>query len=105
MGETWGASPADVVAPWCYACRQTDAGARPVSAPDCCCERVLQDSDLVAGSAGGVPCPGGGAEAAGAGAGPGRHGVQDEDRARAGHGGRAQRPAFAVIVLSRSVLR
>src|SRR5215467_8944180 len=31
-----------------------DAGARPVSAPDCCCERVLQDFDLVAGSAGGA---------------------------------------------------
>jgi len=28
---------------------------RPVSTPDCCCERVLQDSDLVAGSAGGAP--------------------------------------------------
>src|SRR6266851_2095089 len=32
-----------------------DAGARPVSAPDCCCERVLQDLDLAAGSAGGAP--------------------------------------------------
>src|SRR6266536_5808484 len=32
-----------------------DAGARPVSDPDCCCEGVLQDFDLVAGSAGGVP--------------------------------------------------
>ena len=26
-----------------------------MSAPDCCCERVLQDSDLVANSAGGAP--------------------------------------------------
>ena len=32
-----------------------DAGARPVGTPDCCCERVLQDLDLVAGSAGGAP--------------------------------------------------
>jgi hypothetical protein len=31
-----------------------------VSTPDCCYERVLQDSDLVAGSAGGVPFPHGG---------------------------------------------
>jgi hypothetical protein len=31
-----------------------DAGARPVGTPDCCCERVLQDLDLVAGAAGGV---------------------------------------------------
>jgi len=32
-----------------------DAGARPVGTPDCCRERVLQDLDLVAGSAGGGP--------------------------------------------------
>src|SRR5215470_14645451 len=34
-----------------------DAGARAVGTPDCCCERVLQDLDLVAGSVGGGPCP------------------------------------------------
>ncbi len=37
------------------ACFQTDAGARPVGIPDCCYERVSQDLDLVAGSAGGTP--------------------------------------------------
>ncbi len=50
------APPADVVLPWrCVPVFQTDAGARPVGTPDCCCERVSQDLDLVAGSAGGVP--------------------------------------------------
>ena len=50
------APPADVVTPWrCVPVFQTDAGARPVGTPDCCCERVSQDLDLVAGSAGGAP--------------------------------------------------
>ena len=50
------APPADVVLPWrCVPVFQTDAGARPVGTPDCCCERVSQDLDLVAGSAGGAP--------------------------------------------------
>src|SRR2546430_11700187 len=50
------APPADVVLPWRYVpVFQTDAGARPVGTPDCCCERVSQDLDLVAGSAGGAP--------------------------------------------------
>src|ERR1700723_20638 len=48
--------PADVVASWCCVpVTKTDAGACPVGTPDCCCERVLQDLDLVAGSAGGAP--------------------------------------------------
>src|SRR5262249_16119692 len=56
MDETWGAPPADVAGPWrCVPVLETDAGACPVGTPDCCCERVLQDLDLVAGSAGGVP--------------------------------------------------
>src|SRR4249919_2742950 len=50
--------PADVVASWrCVPVTKTDAGACPVGTPDCCCERVLQDLDLVAGSAGGAPYP------------------------------------------------
>jgi hypothetical protein len=56
MDETWGAPPADVAGPWCYVpVLETDAGACPVGTPDCCYERVLQDLDLVAGPAGGVP--------------------------------------------------
>src|ERR1017187_4855380 len=43
-----------------------DAGARPVGTPDCCCERVLQDLDLVAGSAGGAPVSIGGGSREGA---------------------------------------
>jgi hypothetical protein len=31
-----------------------------VGTPDCCCERVLQDLDLAAGSAGGTPVSGSG---------------------------------------------
>src|SRR6516165_11331938 len=59
MDETGAAPPADVVASWrCVPVTKTDAGARPVGTPDCCCERVLQDLDLVAGSAGGVPVSG-----------------------------------------------
>src|SRR6266702_6805121 len=51
--------PADVVASWrCVPVTKTDAGACPVGTPDCCCERVLQDLDLVAGSAGGAPVSG-----------------------------------------------
>src|SRR5260370_39630920 len=50
------APPADVVAPWrCVPVLKTDAGACPVGTPDCCCERVSQDLDLGAGSAGGAP--------------------------------------------------
>src|SRR5215469_18115857 len=50
------APPADVVTSWRYVpVTKTDAGACPVGTPDCCCERVSQDLDLVAGSAGGVP--------------------------------------------------
>ncbi len=68
MDETWGAPPADVVQPWrCVPVTETDAGACPVGTPDCCCERVLQDLDLVAGSAGGVPvCSIGGLQGGGA---------------------------------------
>src|SRR5271165_196646 len=52
------APPADVVRPWrCVPVSETDAGACPVGTPDCCCERVSQDLDLVAGSAGGAPYP------------------------------------------------
>ena len=61
------APPADVVASWrCVPVTKTDAGARPVGTPDCCCERVSQDLDLVAGSAGGAPVSsiGGGREVA-----------------------------------------
>src|SRR5215470_16493615 len=58
--------PADVVASWrCVPVTKTDAGACPVGTPDCCCERVLQDLDLAAGSAGGAPVSGvGGQEVA-----------------------------------------
>src|SRR5215470_9491654 len=44
------APPADVVRPWrCVPVLKTDAGACPVGTPDCCCERVSQDLDLVSG--------------------------------------------------------
>ena len=50
------APPADVVRAWRYVpVLKIDAGACPVGTPDCCCERVSQDLDLVAGSAGGAP--------------------------------------------------
>src|SRR6516225_2048901 len=58
MDETWAAPPADVGRAWrCVPVSKTDAGACPVGTPDCCCERVSQDLDLVAGSAGGAPVP------------------------------------------------
>src|SRR4029077_11331620 len=42
------APPADVVRPWRYVpVWKSDAGACPVGTPDCCCERVSQDLDLV----------------------------------------------------------
>src|SRR6266567_662166 len=42
------APPADVVPPWrCVPVCEIDAGACPVGTPDCCCERVSQDLDLV----------------------------------------------------------
>jgi hypothetical protein len=56
MDETWAAPPAIVVASWrCVLVTKTDAGGRPVGTSDCCCERVSQDLDLVAGPAGGAP--------------------------------------------------
>src|SRR3974377_878277 len=67
MDETGAAPPADVVASWrCVPVTKTDAGACPVGTPDCCCERVSQDLDLVARSAGGAPVSGiGGRQEAG----------------------------------------
>src|SRR5258708_36146570 len=60
------APPADVGSTWRYVpVSKTDAGACPVGTPDCRYERVLQDLDLAAGSAGGVPVSSIGAEAGG----------------------------------------
>src|ERR1017187_1200899 len=74
-----------------------DAGVRPVGTPDCCCERVLQDLDLVAGSAGGVPYPCGGVAGGGGGgyrpsAGRGDRRAQEGDLGRGPAAGRGIRP-------------
>src|SRR5215831_2139123 len=62
------APPADVVHPWrCVPVFETDAGACPVGTPDCCCERVSQDLDLVRAPRAACPYPVSGAEAGGGG--------------------------------------